>query len=91
MHLGISCASSSAEGPFVRCSEVFAELLRIRDVHQFSVNIAEVFAAFDFSNTGEARICRILGHVANAFWVMWQTHFGSCGKRILGHVANAEG
>ena len=32
-----------------------------------------------------------LGHVANAsgscckrIWVMWQTHFGSCGKRILG-------
>ncbi len=64
----------------MRYSEVFRELLRIRDVHQFSVNIAKVFAAFWVMRLPH------LGHASAAFgsciwriWVMRLPH--------LGHVA----
>ena len=81
-----------------------SELLRInpQNWRSFSPISAKVFPAFDFSNTGEARICRILGHAFPAFgscvsriWVMRLPHLGHASaafsKMRLAHFGSRRG
>ena len=77
MFLPNVCVFAELDEFLVHISKVFAERLRISS--RCSRKTRE--------HREYAEVYEFLVHISEvfaAFWVMWQTHFGSCGKRILG-------